>query len=191
MAGGSDEGWGGGELAPRQGDPIRGAALVRAPATGLLVTAILNFLVQLLFFVLILSIPSLMTFIKKAEEQEKNPNQREQFENLYKQLETASEAGATIYIQPILGLIVAVLMIVGAQKMRRLESFGLAVTASVLALIPYPLLLTCCCVGIPIGIWSLVVLFNQDVRAAFQSPPPSQSPSQPPGWPPGPGPGAP
>ncbi|MGA2034170.1 MAG: protein kinase [Thermoguttaceae bacterium] len=63
----------------------------------------------------------------------------------------------------VLNLVFSTLMILGALKMKRLEWHGLAIAASVAALIVTPGNL----IGLPIGIWSLVVLSGADVRAAF------------------------
>ncbi len=63
--------------------------------------------------------------------------------------------------------IIGILVIVGAGKMRRLESYGFAMAAAVLAMIPY--LSPCCCLGLPFGIWAIVVLSDGQVRAAFRS----------------------
>ena len=57
-------------------------------------------------------------------------------------------------------------MFVAAQKMKQLESWGLALAGTIVAMIPY--LSPCCCIGLPVGIWSLVVLLNQDVKSAFR-----------------------
>jgi serine/threonine protein kinase len=59
----------------------------------------------------------------------------------------------------------SILMIVAAVKMKRLEAYGLAIAASILAII---LLAPTCLIGLPIGIWALVVLSQRDVRAAFR-----------------------
>ncbi len=53
----------------------------------------------------------------------------------------------------------------GAVKMKNLKSFGLAMTASILALIPCG---SCWLLGIPFGIWALVVLSRPDVKSAFR-----------------------
>lgn len=52
----------------------------------------------------------------------------------------------------------------GAIKMKRLQSFGLAMAASILALVPC---MTCCCLGLPVGIWALVILNKPEVKGAF------------------------
>jgi hypothetical protein len=67
----------------------------------------------------------------------------------------------------VLVLTTSALVIFGALKMRKLESRGLAVAASIVAMLPC--LGPCCCIGLPSGIWSLVVLMKEDVKAAFSS----------------------
>ena len=62
---------------------------------------------------------------------------------------------------------VSAFVIWAALKMRNLEKRTMAVVASVLAMIPC--LGPCCLVGIPIGIWSLVVLMKPEVQQAFVS----------------------
>jgi len=69
-------------------------------------------------------------------------------------------------ITGIIGIIFAamgLLTFVGAQRMVRLQSYGLAVAAGVLQLIPSPGSL----LGLPIGIWALVVLTRHEVHVAF------------------------
>ena len=57
-------------------------------------------------------------------------------------------------------------MLYGGLKMKQLESWGLALTASILAIIPCNM---CCMFSIAIGIWSLIVLNDPSVKAAFRS----------------------
>jgi len=52
----------------------------------------------------------------------------------------------------------------GAIKMLRLQSYGLAVAAAIVAMLPCQ----CCCVlGLPFGIWALVVLNKPEVKSQF------------------------
>jgi hypothetical protein len=66
----------------------------------------------------------------------------------------------------IVSLPISVLICASALFMKNLKSFALALTGSILALVP-------CCGGIcwPVslaaGVWALVVLNNADVKAAF------------------------
>ncbi len=64
------------------------------------------------------------------------------------------------------GIVLYGLMILGALKMKALEGYALAITAAIIAMLPC----SCCClVGVPIGIWALVVLLDANVKAAFRS----------------------
>jgi predicted Zn finger-like uncharacterized protein len=64
----------------------------------------------------------------------------------------------------VFSVLLAIIIIVGAVKMKRLEAFGLAMTACILAIVP----LHCCCLlGIPFGIWGLVVINKPEVKDAF------------------------
>jgi hypothetical protein len=58
-----------------------------------------------------------------------------------------------------------IVIIAGAQKMKRLESYGFSMAVCIMAVIPLlsPLLI----VGIPFGIWGLVVINQPDVKDAF------------------------
>jgi hypothetical protein len=62
-------------------------------------------------------------------------------------------------------IVIGVLIVLGAAKMRVLQGYGLAMTAAVVSVIPF-----CpneCCCTLPFGIWALVVLLNADVKRAF------------------------
>lgn len=57
-------------------------------------------------------------------------------------------------------------VIFGAISMLKVKSYNLALTASVISVIPC--LSACCVVGMPFGIWALVVLNDSKVKAAFR-----------------------
>ncbi len=46
-----------------------------------------------------------------------------------------------------------------------LQSYGFAMTASIIAMIPC--ISPCCLLGLPFGIWALVVLSKPEVKSAF------------------------
>jgi hypothetical protein len=55
-------------------------------------------------------------------------------------------------------------VIFGAVKMLRLQSYGLAMAAAIVAMLPCQ----CCCVlGLPFGIWALVVMNKPEVKSQF------------------------
>ncbi len=63
------------------------------------------------------------------------------------------------------GLLVAGFIIYASLKMKALTQWSLCVAASIIAMIPC--ISPCCIVGLPIGIWCLVVLTKPEVRASF------------------------
>jgi hypothetical protein len=65
-----------------------------------------------------------------------------------------------------LGILIGVVIFLGARKMQSLQSYGLAMTAAILAMLPC--VSPCCLVGLPIGIWALVVLSDAEVKGAFR-----------------------
>jgi hypothetical protein len=75
-------------------------------------------------------------------------------------------AGWPNVVMGFLSMIVGGVIIFGGWKMKELKMYGLAMTASILALIPC--VSPCCCLTLPFGVWSLIVLMNQDVKGAFQ-----------------------
>jgi hypothetical protein len=72
---------------------------------------------------------------------------------------------------PIIQLLLSAFITFGSIKMRKLESYGLVMTATILSMIPCitPNLscIPCCILGLPLGIWSLVALSKPEVKAAF------------------------
>jgi hypothetical protein len=56
------------------------------------------------------------------------------------------------------------IVLYGAWQMKDLRSQGSAMAASITAMLPCNL---CCLVGLPVGIWSLVVLNRPEVKNAF------------------------
>ena len=92
------------------------------------------------------------------------PEQRDQMANALAQ-QAQGGRGRGI-IQSVIGLAFSGLTIFGALQMRNLKSFGLAMTAAILVMLPCASS-ACCCIGIPIGIWALVVLNKPEVKSAF------------------------
>jgi len=65
----------------------------------------------------------------------------------------------------VIALAVGVVVLLGAVRMMALRSYGLALAGAILAMIPC--ISPCCVLGLPFGIWALVVLMNTEVKAAF------------------------
>jgi hypothetical protein len=73
-------------------------------------------------------------------------------------------------LQSIVGAIInlgaSVVIVIGGLSMKQVNGYGWAVAGSILAAIPCTN--SCCCIGLPIAMWSLVALFGSDVRLAFK-----------------------
>jgi hypothetical protein len=66
----------------------------------------------------------------------------------------------------LIGLVVPIVVLLGTIRMEKLQSYGFAMTAAILSIIPCT---SPCCflIGTPIGIWALWVLTDPDVKNAF------------------------
>lgn len=62
-------------------------------------------------------------------------------------------------------ILIGLVIFFAALKMKKLENHTLAVTGAVLAMIPC--ISPCCWLGLPFGIWALVVLNKPEVKGAF------------------------
>jgi hypothetical protein len=67
----------------------------------------------------------------------------------------------------VVGTIMGIVVLIGAMKMRKLEGYSFAMAAAIIAMIPC--ISPCCLLGLPFGIWALVVLSDGSVKAAFRS----------------------
>lgn len=84
------------------------------------------------------------------------------------------------YVISLLSVVMAPVIIYGAIRMMHGKQPGLAKIAAILVILP----VTSCCflIGIPMGIWSLIVLAKPEVKAVFAGEAPDISiyPPQPP-----------
>ena len=76
------------------------------------------------------------------------------------------EAMLIVVLLALVVLLSLSVMVPAALKMQRLKAYPLAIIASILAMLVFPGNV----IGLPIGIWSLIVLSRPDVRAAFGRP---------------------
>jgi TPR repeat protein/tRNA A-37 threonylcarbamoyl transferase component Bud32 len=108
---------------------------VKGPGTGLVVTAILNWV----------AIP-LISLVALAVVAFKGPHR-----------------AAPLVIVPLAALVLSSIMLVAGLMMKRLAGYSLAIAGAILAILVTPGNL----IGLPIGIWALVVLSRREVREAF------------------------
>lgn len=67
------------------------------------------------------------------------------------------------------GILICLFLLYGAIKMKKLQNYGLSVAVSIIVMVPCvaPLLSPCCVLGLPIGIWALVVLCKPEIKGSF------------------------
>jgi tRNA A-37 threonylcarbamoyl transferase component Bud32 len=107
---------------------------VKGPGTGLVVTAILNWVA-----IPLVSLVALVIGIRTEGHH------------------------AYLVLVPLGALVLSSIMLVAGLMMKRLAGYGLAVAGAILAILVTPGNL----IGLPIGIWALVVLSRREVREAF------------------------
>lgn len=122
---------------------------VSGPATGLLVTGIIGAFFAGLGLIASIVGMGIAPFI------------REEIPERYAEFWEGSMGAAG----SIVGIAVAVFIIFAALKMKELRQWELSLAASIVAMIPC--ISPCCILGLPIGIWALVVLLRPEVKEAF------------------------
>lgn len=133
----------------------REAALqaVKGPAIGLKVTAILGLVgvgIGLIFNVLSLAGVHL------------GPQQfgDERMQMFFNRL-----GGGFGIVQGVIGAVVAIVILNGASKMQKLTNHQFAFATAIIAMVPC--VSPCCWLGLPFGIWALVVLNKPEVKSQF------------------------
>ena len=74
-------------------------------------------------------------------------------------------SGGVGIIMSLVGIGVAVFLWIAAGKLQRLENYNLCLVAAIAAMVPC--ISPCCIIGLPIGIWAIVVMSKADVKQAF------------------------
>lgn len=74
--------------------------------------------------------------------------------------------GAFGIVQALVGIVISALAIYAGLQMKNLRAYQLSFIASIAVMLPC--VSPCCIIGLPIGIWSLVVLNDPAVKSSFQ-----------------------
>lgn len=140
-------------LAPAGDGRDAALQMVKGPAIGLKATAILG-----LFLVVVGLVVNILTLsgFHFGLQQMYDPQMQKFFNSL---------GGGLGIVQNIIGGIVGVIVLLGAAKMQKLQSYQFALTASIVAMVPC--ISPCCLFGLPFGIWALVVLNKPEVKSQF------------------------
>lgn len=142
-------------IPPASPDPSAALAKVRPPAIAVIVAMAISMLLQLVS----IARNALGMALPVAAADPNDPAAIPAWAN-------AVGGGVGIVIS-IIGLIAGALVIYCMTRMMRLEQYALAVTGAVIAMVPC--VSPCCVLGLPFGIWALVILLQEDVKAAFRS----------------------
>ncbi len=131
----------------------RQAALdkVRVPAIGLIISAVISFLMSLVSLIRIRSMGEQIQQMDSMLSQ--NPQAQQFMETIMKLF-----SGPFGVAQYLLMMLISVLIFIGALKMLKLQSYEFAYAAAILSVIPC---LTPCCgwiLGLIFGIWAMSVL---------------------------------
>lgn len=127
------------------------AEQVKGPAIGLIVTAALGF---------VATIAGTLWNLFGAAAGLNQPGMTPEMQRVL-----AAFSGTLGIISGVLGILTSGLILFGALKMKKCTSYGWAMAASIIALVPC--VSPCCLVGLPIGIWALVVLSKPEVKTQF------------------------
>ena len=135
---------------------------VKAPAVALMVVSILNIILALWSLVqLMFSSPDLQQ-LNSALAQLDNPQIEQFMQKMFHLM-----YGPLGIVNVLFELAISVLILVGAKKMKSLQSYQFSLAAASLSLVPC---LTPCCgyvLGLAFGIWALAVLRRPDVKSHF------------------------
>ena len=113
--------------------------------------------------------------MKKAMDEAMEKQKREKPEDFKKlqeaglSIESLMNVGSGVLIGlGVVNLLSGLLGLFGGIQMMQAKSYGLAMFASIVSMIPCVSGSFCCLIGPIAGIWALVVLFNSDVKVAFK-----------------------
>ncbi len=144
-------------------------ARVQGPAIGLIIVGVVNLLLGLLA-------AGVGAFYATLDERMLEEVMARQYAAQWRELQQQGWTARDLlniytysgFSEGVLGLVSAILAIIAGVRMLSLKSYGFAVFASVLVAIPCISCSGCCGVGEGIGIWALVILMNEEVKAAFR-----------------------
>jgi hypothetical protein len=152
---------------PRLIDQAR--VVVAAPATLLIVTGAITLILTILGFIQLPSLPQQLD--QGIADIDADPNmpaeQKDMWKDIFTRFKEITE-GPTLAISYGINLVCAVLILVGGIRLMQLSGPVLPIISSILAMIPCTI--GCCCLlGLPAGIWALVVINRPDVRTAMMA----------------------
>lgn len=128
---------------------------VKGPAIALMVTGLLNLMLALWSLVKLTVLRSSLDVYSSMP----------QFNDPQMQSLLHLASGPIGIVNAFFSLAMSVLVLAGAWRMQTLRNYTLAFVASILAMLPC--VTPCCFLGLPFGIWALVVLNRPEVKSQF------------------------
>jgi hypothetical protein len=150
---------------PRARDQARSAASI--PATLLIVTGVLALIVSVVGLIQLPSLPGKMDdMIAKIDADPNMPADQKTFmKDFFTQVKDVAQ-GPVMPVAYVASMICAGLVILGGVKLMKLSGPVLPIVSSIFAMIPCTVG-GCCLLGLPAGIWALIVINRPEVRAAM------------------------
>jgi GYF domain 2 len=133
---------------------------VTVPAIGLIVSS------SICIIEAVLNLIQLPSAAEKMQQYESMFQDNPQAEQLMQKI-AGLATGPFGYIQVVLQIIIAILILIGAIKMKSLRSYEFAFAAAILSVLPC---INPCCgwvLSLIFGIWAMVVLAKPDVKSQF------------------------
>jgi hypothetical protein len=150
----------------RRGSAVgRVRAKVKTPAVVLLVVGVIGLLVALMNVVSVFTMDQQFARVEAQWDNDPNlkPEQRKELKQVLAQWKDPIKTAVPVGIG--LSVVTGLITIFGAIQMMNLSGRGLAMAGSILSMFPF--VSGCCCFGLPVGIWVLIVLTRPDVKAGF------------------------
>lgn len=141
-------------------DPVAAAARLKVPTILMIICAVLGLLITLANpFLKKFWVEMMLHFLDQANVQ--LPAEART------QMETAANAGFLLQdaFGLVLGLVVNSVILAGSFKLLKVQSWGLGLAAAILIMLPCGG--CCCCIGLPIGIWLVILLNKPEVKSSF------------------------
>ena len=141
---------------PTPPPPANVEGKVKAPAIALLVTACLAILLYL---------AALVAVLTGAGAGAVQPTGGQGPGGTPVNLPVASST--LVIVQVVVGIVLGLFVVYASLQMMKLRAWGVSLAGAIVAMLP--LMWPCCLLGLPFGIWAIVVLVSADVKAAFRS----------------------
>jgi hypothetical protein len=156
---------------------IEASTAVRTPATLLIMVGVLGVVIAILLVIQLDSLPGKldqMIALIEADPQLPQADKDKQID-FWTAFRDAAEERTAFLTYYILNIVCSMIVVIGGINMLRLSGPLIPTFSSILAMLPCALGGCCCLLGMPVGIWAIIVLNRPEVRAAMARTPSSEA----------------